>query len=213
MVAGSGGRAFSSWRSAPRSAAQSAMINRERPPRSSPRWPRYLGATGNELRPSPAHALRSGIAQRGGGGEPIGHSDRDLSPAGAPRRVGAVPTDPAPAVLKLHQCIVGARRRDSEPDCQHGKSKGQSFRCKLPPKDDPKTDDSKPPWPRAPLKNPGRRFETSTGAGIAEPLGEFSVKARLPFVQLCPRVRFPALICRVREGSMQKNDGTTKPLP
>src|SRR6516162_6564584 len=30
MVAGSGGRAFSSWRSAPRSAAQSAMINRER---------------------------------------------------------------------------------------------------------------------------------------------------------------------------------------
>ena len=56
----------------------------------------------------------------------------------------------------------------------------------------------------APLKKAGRRFETSTGASKPGDQGG-ARDARLPFVQILPaRLRFPAVICRVREGSMQK---------
>src|SRR5215831_7493162 len=75
---------------------------------------------------------------------------------------------------------------------------------KLPPKADPKKDDSKPPWPRAPLKNPGRRFETSTGASKPGDQGGSPGTPGCHLLKLCPWVRFPALICRVSEGSMQK---------
>jgi hypothetical protein len=80
----------------------------------------------------PAHALRAGVAQRSGGDQPIGHPDRNFGPADAPGGACAVPPDPAPAVLKAHQRVIGARRGTSERDCQHGKSKGQSFHRQSP---------------------------------------------------------------------------------
>src|SRR4029077_4456215 len=70
---------------------------------------------------------RTGVAEGSGGDQPIRHPDRNFGPADAPGRAGGVPPDPAPAVLKAHQRIIGARRGDSERDCQHGKSKAQSF--------------------------------------------------------------------------------------
>jgi hypothetical protein len=75
----------------------------------------------------PAHALRTRVAKRSGGDQPIRHPDRELRPADAPRRVGAIPPDPAPAILETYQCVIGAGWGNREPDCQRNKSKGQSF--------------------------------------------------------------------------------------
>jgi hypothetical protein len=80
----------------------------------------------------PAHALRTRVAKRSGGDQPIRHPDRELRPADAPRRVGAIPPDPAPAILETYQCVIGAGWGDREPDCQRNKSKGQSFHCGSP---------------------------------------------------------------------------------
>src|SRR5262252_6534425 len=62
----------------------------------------------------PAGALRARGAECGICRKPIGQADRDLGPADAPGRAGAIPPNPAPAVIKAYQREIGARRRNGK---------------------------------------------------------------------------------------------------
>src|SRR5438105_4496455 len=63
---------------------------------------------GSQTLALPAGALRARAIQRRGGRKPIGHPDRDLGPADTPWIAGAVPPDPAPAVVKANKRVIGA---------------------------------------------------------------------------------------------------------
>src|SRR5262249_61576301 len=75
----------------------------------------------------PTHPWRPGVAQGGRASEPIGHADRDLSPADAPRRAGAIPPDPAPAVLETHQRVIGGGRGTKNPIADMPTAKANRF--------------------------------------------------------------------------------------
>ena len=56
------------------------------------------------------NALRDRVVESGTGGEIVGQSDHQFGPADAPRRVGAIPPDPAISIAELNQGLVRMRR-------------------------------------------------------------------------------------------------------
>src|SRR4029077_14876715 len=75
--------------------------------------PACAGMSGKRARANlalPTGALRTRPIERRGCREPVRHPNRNLGPADTPWRAAAVPPDPAPAVFKTNERVIGARR-------------------------------------------------------------------------------------------------------